>query len=174
MKRNIPEGDYDILTEAIIKSTTIEEMLELISLHHSVMNNRHLSEAFESFHDIIRMSNRYNEESIQMFSSPQYKLLCNRAMKRMRYFQPQEILTILKSLLFIKVSPKTMIIQSLLQMARQLINDFSLEQIIFLDFLLNRKLSENINYLSVDLPDDDFRCNSFLFILLYIKFCFTP
>jgi hypothetical protein len=54
-----------------------------------------------------------------------------------------------------------MIIQSLLQMARQLINDFSLEQIIFLDFLLNRKMSENINYLSVDLPDDDFRCNYF-------------
>jgi hypothetical protein len=83
-------------------------------------------------------------------------------MKRIRYFQPQEILTILKSLLFIKVSPKTMIIQSLLQMARQLINDFSLEQIIFLDFLLNRKLSENINYLSVDLPEDDFKCNYFI------------
>jgi len=162
MKRNIPEGDYDILTEAIIKSTTIEEMLELISLHHSVMNNRHLSEAFESLHDIIRMSNIYNEECIQMLSSPQYKQLCNRAMKRIRYFQPQEILTILKSLLFIKVSPKTMIIQSLLQMARQLINDFSLEQIIFLDFLLNRKLSENINYLSVDLPEDDFKCNYFI------------
>lgn len=163
MKRST-EGEYDILTESLIKSTTIEEMFELISLHHSVMNNRHLSESFESFHDIIRRSNNFDSDCIKILSSPQFKQLCNRAMKRMRFFQPNEILTTLKSLLYIKVSPKTMIIQSLLQMGRQLINDFSLEQIIFLDFLLNKRLTENTNDLLVDSPNPDiFNCNSYLF-----------
>ena len=140
IKRYLPEGETDILSEAIIKSPNIQTLLELIDMHSSVMNNRHLAEIFESFHDFARYGKNYDNNSFQLLGSPQFKTICNCVVKRIKFFAPPDTLTILKALIYLQVSPQTFIMQSVLQMARHQINDFRLEQIIFLDFLLNRKL----------------------------------
>ena len=142
MKRNSVSGEYDILSEAVIKCQTIEQLLDLITSHVNVMNNKHLSEVFDSIHGLLSLSNDYSEDSLKLLSSEQFSQLCNQTVKRIRFFQISEILTTMKALILLNVSPNTTIFQSLLQMTRQMINDFSINQIIFLDLLLSKSVSE--------------------------------
>ncbi|CAG2118775.1 unnamed protein product, partial [Medioppia subpectinata] len=142
MKRNTPSGEFDVLSEAIIKSTTADQLLELISLHVNVMNNKHLSDVFESLHDIIRMSDNFHDDCLRILSSKEFSDLCNQSIRRMRFFQTADLLTTLKCMVLLGLSPNTAIVKSLLQMVRQMINEFTINEIIFLDFLLSRKLTE--------------------------------
>ncbi|XP_054154272.1 uncharacterized protein LOC128952843 [Oppia nitens] len=142
MKRNLAVQEYDVLTEAIINCVTIDQVLDLVSMHVNVMNNRHMADVFESLHNIVRQSNNYAEDCLKILSSKEFSDLCNQAIRRMRFFQTSDLLTTFKALILLRISPNTTIVQSLLQMTRQLINDFSINEIIFLDFLLNRRLIE--------------------------------
>ena len=151
-KRNSVSGEYDVLSETIIKCESIEHLLELIASHVNVMNSKQLSECFETIHDLIRNGN-YHEDCLKLMSSPEFGQLCNQTVKRMRFFQVSEILTTLKTLVFINVSPNTTIVQSLLQMTRQLINDFTLNDIVFLDFLLSKGLDKSRE--TLDLVEDN-------------------
>ena len=153
-------GETDLLSEAIIKSESIDCLNELITSHVNVMNNKQLSEVFESINDILKHSDNYNEECNKLLSSQQFNQLCNQTVKRMRFFQIQEILTTFKTLVFLNISPNTTIIQSLLQMTRQKINDFSLNEIIFLDFLLSKQMSERKDDI------EDISCETSLISLL--------
>lgn len=159
IKKNSYSNEYDLLSETIIKCSSIDHLLELIALHVNVMNNRQMSETFETIHDLIRDGSNYHRDCQKLLSSYEFKQLCNQVVKRSRFYQVSDLLTTLKTLVFLNVSPNTTIFQCLLQMTRQLINDFSLNDIVFLDFLLSKGIDEKSRESLDSSRSDD--CNYF-------------
>jgi len=73
-------------------------------------------------------------------SSKEFGQLTNRTIRVMRSMTASEILSVLISLIDLKIPPQVLIFQSLLQLLRTKINDFTTRQLSFLNYLLNRRL----------------------------------
>lgn len=132
----VARGETDILLVTLSKARDVNHAFELINLHHSVMNNRHLSMTFDVIHDFVK----HNQETTQLILvSPEFRLLCQRTLKAARFLNHRDTVNILKSLIMLRVPADLMIMQAILQMLREQINDLDVHQILLLDFLLNER-----------------------------------
>lgn len=77
----------------------------------------------------------------ELVRSPEFTLLCHKLQNHSRNLDLNNILNSIKCLLYLGVSVKSNIIQMFLQLLSKMINDMSLQQIIFLHFLLKNELT---------------------------------
>lgn len=133
-KKYIPRSP-DILLESICKSTSIQGLNELINIHGKSMREAHVSHTLRMLSKIA-----YRESKIsEVVSSREFGLLCSRAMRVMRGFECGQALSILMSLLDLKIPLNVLIFQSLLQLIRTKINEFTIKQITFLNWTIDKK-----------------------------------
>ncbi|KAF7992797.1 hypothetical protein HCN44_005141 [Aphidius gifuensis] len=82
--------------------------------------------------------NKSKEDKNSISQRKEFSLLCEVLKRDIRQLTDGKAITALKCLNYFGIPTTTVIVQMLLQMIRQTINTLSLEQIIFLDFLLKR------------------------------------
>lgn len=128
--------DTDILLEQLRKCRNINRVLELIDMHLNVMNSKHVVTCFESIHnfakDDIAMAN-------SLLENISFQSLCSRLMKVIRLFDPQEVISTYKVLCEIKIASNTYVMQCVLKMLGAHMNNMTLGQLTFLNFLLHKQ-----------------------------------
>ncbi|XP_022247414.1 FAST kinase domain-containing protein 5, mitochondrial-like [Limulus polyphemus] len=142
--------EVDVLLEELEKVKNVYKLLELSSLHHSVMNNKHLAISFQKIYTFAKEN--YQEPSA-VTSVPGFKWLCERVIKRARFFNTEDVINIFRTLSYLKVPYSSAVCTSLCQMIRHTINDLKLSEIIFLDFLFHQqKPTPLVSALKMALP----------------------
>ncbi|GIX84235.1 helitron_like_N domain-containing protein [Caerostris darwini] len=129
--------DADILSEELRKASNIERILKLSSDHLDVMNARHIILAMQSIHDFSR--NKENFNSHALLENEIFQAICTRIMKLIRVFDPRELINVYKVLTFFEVPNNTYVMQSVLRMLSKYLNDLSISQLVFLNFLLMKQ-----------------------------------
>lgn len=137
-----PAKDADILTEQLQRSKTTDRVLDLVEQHHRVMNNAQVLTAFTCLHDFIRQQPDHMD--IKSLTSHQgFRELCNRALKRLRFYERDEVLYLLKLTTFFQIPASTALVQAIGQMLKHSINSLTFSQLIFLDLLLQWQKSSS-------------------------------
>ncbi|XP_064471619.1 FAST kinase domain-containing protein 2, mitochondrial-like [Ornithodoros turicata] len=131
---SVREKDADILSEELQKAKTTDKVFDIIAQHHAVMNNSQILTAFNSLYDVLTQN---SEDMGQVMSHSSFRELCNRALKRMRFYSTEDVLTLLKITTRLGIPANTLLVQAICQMLRHSINSFSLQDLIFLDHVLS-------------------------------------
>lgn len=126
--------DADIITEQLHKAKSIDRVLELVSQHHGVMNNSQVLSAFDCLFEAAREAGTTDYTAIT--SQPSFRELCNRALKRMRFYEIEDTISLFKMATFFKIPANTGLVQAIAQMLRHSINTLSLQQLMFINSLL--------------------------------------
>ncbi|KAL3234177.1 hypothetical protein MRX96_022695 [Rhipicephalus microplus] len=134
--------DADILTEQLQRARNVDRLLDLVGQHHRVMNNAQVLTAFTCLHDVIKQQPKQADYK-SLTSHPGFRELCNRALKRMRFYETQEVLLLLKFSALFQIPASTALVQAMGQMLKHSINSLSLSELIFLDMLLQWQKSSS-------------------------------
>lgn len=137
-----PSKDADILTEQLERAKNVEKLLDLVGQHHRVMNNAQVLTAFTCLHDVIRQHPKQVDYK-SLTSHLGFRELCNRALKRMRFYETQELLSLLKLSTFFQIPANTALVQAIGQMLKHSINSLTLSELMFLDMLLHWQKSSS-------------------------------
>jgi hypothetical protein len=70
-------------------------------------------------------------------NAPEFRLLCNQCMKKIRHFESQQLVNLLQLLTSVRVGPKTNIMQASLQLTRERMNELDVNTINFILYLVN-------------------------------------
>ncbi|CAN7998154.1 unnamed protein product [Ixodes hexagonus] len=127
--------DADIITEQLHKAKSIDRVLELVSQHHNVMNNSQVLSAFSCLYEATREETGVTDRTA-ITSQPSFRELCNRALKRMRFYEVEDVISLFKMVTFFKIPANTGLVQAIAQMLRHSINTLSLQQLMFINSLL--------------------------------------
>lgn len=126
-KKYIPESSNINLLEALFdKVTVIDELLNIISENLETMTSFYLASSFEALDDMMR-AELCHPGTVAV--APEFKHLCKRTLYKIRFFEADEVLKLLKCLSTMKVTEDILLVQAALQMARNLINDFNLDEL---------------------------------------------
>lgn len=134
--------DTDLLHDELRKAKTIPRLLELVSQHLEVMNNRHIVASFDVIHDNAKERGHLQDKVGILSTLPEnevFQALCNRTLNRVRYMEPANIISVFKTLAQLGVRNNTYIMQALLKMICSQVNELSLSELTFLNFLLSRQ-----------------------------------
>ncbi|XP_037573552.1 uncharacterized protein LOC119456030 [Dermacentor silvarum] len=137
-----PSKDADILAEQLQRAKNVDRVLELVVQHHRVMNNAQVLTAFTCLHDVIRQQPEQVDFK-SLTSHLGFRELCNRALKRMRYYEAPEVLTLLKLSTLLHIPANTALVQAIGQMLKHSINSLTLSELIFVDMLLQWQKSSS-------------------------------
>ncbi|KAL1426377.1 hypothetical protein MTO96_003386 [Rhipicephalus appendiculatus] len=134
--------DADILTEQLQRAKNVDRLLDLVGQHHRVMNNAQVLTAFTCLHDVIKQQPKQADFK-SLTSHPGFRELCNRALKRMRFYETQDVLSLLKFSTLFQIPANTALVQAIGQMLKHSINSLTLSELIFLDMLLQWQKSSS-------------------------------
>lgn len=131
-----------ILLEAMFNpSNDIDNLLRIIQDNLETMTSFYVANAFEVLDDQIQYNDQYRHVIIV---APEFRSLCGKALFKMRFFEADEILKIVKCLATLQLPEETLIVQSTLQMVRHLINDFDYNELVTLRLSLESfRISNN-------------------------------
>uniref|UniRef100_A0A8D8YE83 RAP domain-containing protein n=1 Tax=Cacopsylla melanoneura TaxID=428564 RepID=A0A8D8YE83_9HEMI len=149
---NREELSKDILLEKIKSSSDTGEIFESLKLHLSIMNPSHQFITLNMLFQLEKSGNsRMSKSSI--VKSPEFQNLCKALVPKIHTFSTEDMISMLKCLTYFKVHAKSKIIQSTLQILASNVNDLSLQNIMFLDFLLaDLQTSPLVEALKMSLP----------------------
>lgn len=136
MEKLIPK-EVDVLAETISKCQYLDDFMKLIDDHVVVMNTKHLALCFHLFDERFKLSGSGIQRK-EITESLIFDKLCKRTMKRLRYFEASDLITILKSLARLQISANTGIVRGILQLLRHHLQDLTVEQILYLDYLFSK------------------------------------
>ncbi|PSN30798.1 hypothetical protein C0J52_15293 [Blattella germanica] len=125
----------DFLLQNIRSSTDTSDVLQIVGNHYSIMNAKHVVQALRSLFE-LKKSGHCQFSKDQLTNNPDFLQLCKRLKSQSRALSLNDTIEALKVVSYIGVSSKSLIIQILLQLIRQGVNDLSLHQIIFVEFML--------------------------------------
>lgn len=128
--------DTDILLDQLKKCDKFDRLLELINMHLDVMNSKHLVVCLENIHASVRKdpSLRHN-----LIENAIFKSFCARLMKIVRLLDAQEIITAYKTLNNLEIRNNTFIMQSILKMIGAHLNNMTLGQLTFINYILQKQ-----------------------------------
>lgn len=142
--------DTDILLEQIKTAKTIPRLLELVSMHLNVMNVKHIVESMLVIHE---MSKNPDFRNVDLLENKIFQNLCSQLMKMVRLLEPNEVVSVYKTLSTIGIRNNTYVMQSVLKMIGAHLNNMSLGQLTFLNFLLSKqKPNSLVDGLKLALP----------------------
>ncbi|GLV33272.1 XNP [Carabus blaptoides fortunei] len=129
--------NQDILLQSLKSASSTDNILELVSTHHKIMNNKQLMQALRSLF-ILQKSGSSNLPTKEIMAHADFKTLCVSLKYHIRAIELNETIEALKILSYVGIPSRSTIFQTLMQMIRQNVNNLTLQQIIFLDFLLKQ------------------------------------
>ncbi|CAG2065479.1 unnamed protein product, partial [Timema podura] len=89
----------------------------------------------------------------EIMNTPEFAKLCRKLKSQSRTFNINETVEALKIISYMGVHSSSIIVQTLLQLIRHQVNDLSLKQIVFLEFVLKRMKSSSLtDALRIALP----------------------
>lgn len=123
----LPVNQKPVLLEALLSTDNdIDRLLRIIDENLETMTSFYIAVSFETLDDMMR----YRQCDIgTVIVSPELKRLCKRALYKMRFFEADEILKLVKFISIIELPEESLLSQSAFQMARHLINDFNLDEL---------------------------------------------
>lgn len=126
-KEYMPVKSNTVLLEALFNpENDIDRLLRIIDDNLSSMNSFYLGISFEALCDMVRFGSC---EPATILVSPEFKTLCSKTLLKVRFFEADEVLKLVKCLSSLHIPENTLIVQAAFQMARHLINDFNFEEL---------------------------------------------
>lgn len=126
-KQYLPVGSNTNLIEALFSpQNDIDKLLKIIDENLRTMNSFYIGVSFEVLDDMIR-GKLCDPATIMV--SPEFKNLCQKALFKVRFFEADEVLKLIKCLSSLKVPENTLLVQSSFEMTRHLINDFTVDEL---------------------------------------------
>lgn len=111
---------------------------EVFNLFNGNIRRMNGIEAVEALSALFTLDKQSDVHDGSIRRRKEFASLCEIVKKDIRKLQQSDIIEILKTLTYFQVPASSILVQSLLQIIRHSINTLSLEQIIFIDFLLTR------------------------------------
>ena len=137
----LPIDQKPVLLEALLNTNNdIDRLLRIIDENLETMTSFYVAVSFEALDDMMR----YHQCDIgTVIVSPELKRLCKRALYKIRFFEADEILKLIKCISTMDLPEESLLSQSAFQMARHLINDFNLDELETLSVCLDKfKISD--------------------------------
>ncbi|XP_017776331.1 PREDICTED: uncharacterized protein LOC108562481 [Nicrophorus vespilloides] len=132
--------NQDILLSNLKVASKTQNVLEIVNDHSKIMNHKHMMQALRSLF-LLQKSGNSNLSIQQIIKHPDFEKLCKCLKKHSGAIELNDSIEALKVMNFIGVQSDSTIVQVLLQLIRHQINDLSLHQIIFIDFLFTHMKS---------------------------------
>ncbi|KAL1461822.1 hypothetical protein WDU94_013692 [Cyamophila willieti] len=149
---NREELSKDILLDKIKSSSDTGEIFESLKLHSSIMNPSHQFITLNMLFQLDKSGNSTMSKST-IVKSPEFQNLCKQLVIKIHTFSTEDIINMLKCLTYFNVHSKSKMVQSCLQILASNVNDLSLQNIVFLDFLLaDLQSSPLVEALKISLP----------------------
>ncbi|XP_018322928.1 uncharacterized protein LOC108735467 [Agrilus planipennis] len=104
------------------------------------MNQKHILQAFKTLF-VLQKSGKAKLSKKEILQNNEFDNLCRYLKKHIRKIDVNDALEALKTLSFLGVPGDSTIVQTILQMLRHYINDLSVNQIIFLEYVLTKMQS---------------------------------
>ncbi|KAI5740835.1 hypothetical protein M8J76_007767 [Diaphorina citri] len=146
------ELSKDILLEKIMSSSDTAEIFESIKHHLSIMNPSHQFNALNALFQLEKSGNSTTSKQA-IAKSPEFQNLCKQLFIKIHTFRTDDVITMLKCLIYFNVHPKAKILQGALKILASNVNELSLQNIVFLDFLLSDlQTSPLVEALKISLP----------------------
>ncbi|XP_075222717.1 FAST kinase domain-containing protein 2, mitochondrial-like [Lycorma delicatula] len=151
-KAVVPQQPVDLLMQNLRSASDTTDILYNIQQHHAIMNNAHIMQALQTVFQ-LQKSQQSTMSNGELLHSDSFQLLCKILQNKVRYIELNDHLTALKVLSFIGVPTNSKVIQILLQLVTKQVNDLTLQQIVFLDFILKDFIScPLVDALKIALP----------------------
>ncbi|XP_026469011.1 uncharacterized protein LOC113372888 [Ctenocephalides felis] len=126
----------DNVTQDLKMASNPGQVLETISPHLPQFKSNHVMQTLKILFSLQKQGCDQN-----LLENENFSLLCKKLKQECRAMEINDTVEALKILIFMDVPGNSTIIQSLLQLVRSSVNELTLPQVIFLDFLL-RKLKD--------------------------------
>ncbi|KPM04700.1 ATP-dependent RNA helicase DDX56-like protein [Sarcoptes scabiei] len=151
------EKNQDVLLESIVKARTIDQMKDIINLNYNSLEARYISQLFKTIYEMIRFSSETEKLKYELLSSKEFEILANKTVRVARHLESSEALDILVAIDKLGISSNTLLSQSILQMIRYWVNDYTIDEIYLLYGYLrtkNLEISKHtlMNALMLSLP----------------------
>lgn len=126
-KQYLPSDTKHVLLEALFNpSNDIDQLLRIIDENLPTMTSFYIATSFEVLDDMMR----YHPDIVETVAvSPELRRLATRALYKVRYFDSDELLKLIKCATTLGMPEDTLLVQSGLQMIRHLINDFEPDEL---------------------------------------------
>lgn len=126
-RQYLPDRQKPILLEGIFNSkNNIDALLRLIDENLTTMTSFYVACSFEALDDMMRLGEC---DIATVMVSPEFKRLSTRALYKMRFFESDEVLKLIKCLSTVRLPEDLLLTQSAFQMARFMINDFNTDEL---------------------------------------------
>ncbi|KAF5308173.1 hypothetical protein FQR65_LT06353 [Abscondita terminalis] len=147
----VPAGP-DYLVQNLKNARTSQNVLDIVGAHYKIMNTKQLLQALRSLFALQKYGSS-NVSTRDILKNPNFEKLCHHLKTQAGLIELNETIEALKVISYVGVSPNSTIALTLLQLIRYNINDLSLQQLIFLDFLLKQfKSSPLVDALLIAIP----------------------
>lgn len=136
-KEYLPDRSNTNLIEALFHpdNNEIDELLRIIDHNLVTMNSFYVGVSFEVINDSIELDLCHPST---IAAAPEFKRLCEKSIYKLRFFESDELLKVIKCLVNVGVPEDTLIVQGTLQMIRHLINDFEIQELQALSAILDQ------------------------------------
>jgi FAST kinase domain-containing protein 2 len=142
----------DVLLNNLKSAGTTRSVLEMVAQHNKIMNNKHVLQALRSLF-ILQKNGNSDLSTGELLGHRDFRKLCRQLRTRAGSIELNETIEALKVVSYVGVPADSTIFQVLLQLIRHNVNNLSLQQIMFLDFLLSQsKSSPLVDALKMALP----------------------
>lgn len=127
----LPTNSNTNLLEAIFnQDNDIDRLLRIVDENLETMTSFYVGVSFEAIDDMMR-ANLCDKSTVK--ASPEFRKLSEKALYKMRFLEPDEVLKVIKCLSTLQLPGESLLVQATLQMARHFIDDFSITELRCLD-----------------------------------------
>lgn len=122
-KKYLPVGSNTNLIEALFSpENDIDKLLRIVDDNLETMSSFYIGLSFEVLSDMVE--GQLCDPDTILFS-PEFKKLCKKTLYKLRFFEADELLKLIKCLSYLDIPENTLLVQASFNMTRHLINDFS-------------------------------------------------
>lgn len=125
----------DLLVAKIKNCETAIDAFEVYEQHSEVMETRHCLALIGRLGELVLSR---IEDKTQLVKEEHFRTLCGKLYIQCRRMEVDELVNLMKHLCRLQVPATSQLTQAVLQMIKNQINDLSLKQLIFLEFLLKK------------------------------------
>ncbi|EFA07285.1 uncharacterized protein LOC660773 [Tribolium castaneum] len=142
----------DFLLNNLKNANSTKNVLDMVSQHNDIMNNKHVIQALRSLFTLQKNGNSEMSTN-EILAHQDFRKLCRKLRSQAASIELGDIIEALKVVSYVGVPADSTIFQVLLQLIRHNVNHLNLQQIIFLEFLLTQtKSSPLVEALKIALP----------------------
>ncbi|XP_047115538.1 uncharacterized protein LOC124795518 isoform X1 [Schistocerca piceifrons] len=127
----------DLLMQNLKCTTDPKSLMEVVKVHHSIMNNKHVMQALRSLFELSKSESSHQAKQF-VIQSAEFHKLCHTLKLQSRSLEINETIEALKIVSFLGLPSSSPLIQVLLQLVRYNVNELSLQHIVFLEFILKK------------------------------------